>query len=154
MINKILALALCFNFSLINSQTINPLSDNNQSNLLLFNYDPAGNQIKRFFTIIIDPDSGKIGGKDEIEILNKDFVNNIKVYPNPSTGPLKIFIDGNIILNEINILDIQNCIIKTFVVKTDQTELTINISELSTGTYIIQLISNCGDIFTKKIIKK
>jgi len=79
----------------------------------------------------------------------KDFVadHNIKVYPNPTHGLIKISEHGDIEFNSIYLLDLTGKKIKTF-----ENVNHLDISEVPAGTYLLRL-NNDKITITKKIIK-
>ena len=80
----------------------------------------------------------------------KDFENNmdIKVYPNPTTGELKIE-NGELKIENVEIFDVYGRRILNFQLSTFNS---IDVSHLKTGTYILELHSKENKIH-KKIIK-
>ena len=80
-----------------------------------------------------------------IENRNRDFV----IYPNPSSD--FITVEHFQPFKEIQIYDIQGTLIKSYPAKTASQAL--NIAELRTGIYFVQIIGR-GTATTKKLIKK
>lgn len=73
---------------------------------------------------------------------------DVKFYPNPTSGQLKIE-SGQLSITEINIIDINGKTVKTLV-----TDLSIiDISNLPAGTYFLQLITDKG-LYSEKFIKQ
>ena len=70
----------------------------------------------------------------------------INIYPNPTTWELKIE-SGELKVEKVEILDITGKTVLT------SRETTINISQLSTGTYFMKLKTDKGEL-TKKVIKE
>jgi parallel beta-helix repeat protein len=80
-----------------------------------------------------------------IELNNLN--NEIKIFPNPVSNEITI-VCSNLKINEINIFDITGKLIK----KMNQFTNTINVTDLSNGTFFIKLITDKGTI-TKKFVK-
>lgn len=72
--------------------------------------------------------------------------NKITVYPNPSKDILYIKPNENIIINRIELLDLQGKIIEAPLINTYQ----LSIGNISTGTYLLNFVTNEG-IISKKI---
>ncbi len=87
-------------------------------------------------------------------LSNSNFeLNNISIYPNPSTGIFNISL-GNITPNLIEVYDLTGKIIlsKKDIV-TSNSELTIDLSTASQGVYFVKIIENENQI-VKRIIKQ
>ncbi len=111
---------------------------------LRFKYDAAGNQTTRYL--------------EEVRVSKKDInvtsdVTNL--YPNPTHGYFKIYLDKDILQNaeNINIFDISGRIIKQVRI-TDNSIYEINISGQPRGIYLINIYLTDNRIITKKIIKQ
>lgn len=76
------------------------------------------------------------------------FKNNFTIYPNPTTDELNITTVNGLELNEISIFDLTGRKVKSF-----KNEKTLNVSDLASGTYIINIKTNEGT-GTSKFIKK
>jgi hypothetical protein len=90
--------------------------------------------------------------QDLLGIKSNSLVTNyLSVYPNPSKGIVNINnTDTNI--NSIEISDLNGRVVKT-VNSINDVNTQINISELSTGVYIMKIVSEKGTT-TKKVIKE
>ena len=73
--------------------------------------------------------------------------NNIVVSPNPVTEKLNIETEGKII--SVSIYDFKGSLVKTI----SGDSKTVNVSDLSVGSYLIKVKTNKAE-FTKKVIKK
>jgi len=71
----------------------------------------------------------------------KDFVLNAKMYPNPTSEILNI--EANEAIDKINIIDASGQLIKS--IKTNESNLSIPVGELSDGLYFFNLISGTTD---------
>lgn len=76
------------------------------------------------------------------------FKENFTMYPNPTTDVLNIMSKNGLNANEIRISDLTGK-----VVKVQKDASTINVSDLATGTYLIDITTNEGKA-TSKFIKK
>jgi len=75
---------------------------------------------------------------------------SLSVYPNPSNGIVNISNANNLIIDSVSITDLNGRTVKQFSNNvTDQ----INISDLSTGMYLMNISTDQGSV-TKKIVKK
>lgn len=94
-------------------------------------------------------------GKMVIDLIEKDpassaefFTENFNMYPNPVTDVLNIESKNGLNANEIKITDMTGK-----VVKVQKNATSINVSNLSAGTYLIDITTNEGKA-TSKFIKK
>jgi|GEM_PF-4253094 len=94
-------------------------------------------------------------GKMVIDLIEKDpassaefFTENFTMYPNPVTDVLNIQSKNGLNANEIKISDMTGKVVK---VQKDATS--VNVSNLSAGTYLIDITTNEGKA-TSKFIKK
>ena len=76
-----------------------------------------------------------------------------KVYPNPANEVLNIQ-TNDVIIDNIQLFNIVSQQIRTIKSTTNQTLTTINVSDLSIGTYFIKLTGRDGQQSTQKIIIK
>lgn len=94
-------------------------------------------------------DSGHVRVYDLTAVLSiHDFLfNNYTIYPNPATNFISVKFNGNLVYKETNIYGITgNLIRSTF-------KETIDISDLSSGIYLVEIITDLG-VSVKKIVKK
>ena len=75
-----------------------------------------------------------------------------KVYPNPAKNNLNISIDSGISIQSIIIHNPLGQLVKTLVTDEIDASLTIDVTDLKTGTYFIEINSNQGKT-TKKFVK-
>lgn len=92
---------------------------------------------------------------DDVEIIanqtasNEEFFKeNFSLYPNPVQNELNISITNGLELNEVTIFDLTGKKVKVF-----KNEKTLNVSDLASGTYTINIKTNEGT-GTSKFIKK
>lgn len=78
-------------------------------------------------------------------------VSKFEIYPNPSNGEVSIENMSNIRIDEILVCDINGRTVKYL--KVNSTRESLNISELKSGVYFLNIISDEGTV-VKKLIKK
>jgi hypothetical protein len=77
---------------------------------------------------------------------------NIKVYPNPTTGELRIE-SSDLQIDNVQIFDIVGKLVLLSPVSSQSQETVINIAHLTNGTYFVKLKTDKGEL-TKKVIKE
>ena len=77
---------------------------------------------------------------------------NINVYPNPTTGELRIE-NNDLQIDNVQIFDIVGKLVISFIVSSQSQEIVINISPLTNGTYFVRLKTDKSEL-TKKVIKE
>lgn len=154
MIKKKLAIILLIPLGGIYAQTNESSRNITEENVLLFNYDLSGNQIKRYFSIIIESQSRKALAYDTIEVEDNELKNNnVKIYPNPSIGPVNLIFENDLTISKVFILDMKNSVVKSYLNNENQTNLRIDLSEFPMGVYVLQIESKDGKKIFSKIIK-
>ena len=78
-------------------------------------------------------------------------VNNIRLYPNPSTNNNILILQANQPLGNISLINMMGQTVRKL--KSEQNIVTINTQQLSSGTYFIQVINSAGVWKEKLIIK-
>jgi hypothetical protein len=84
-----------------------------------------------------------------LNLLNNDYLPNVKLYPNPTNDFL--FINANKNIVNIELYNIYGKIIKEF--KVFSKEIKLPISTLDEGFYFIKLLFNNNQIYIGKILK-
>lgn len=74
----------------------------------------------------------------------------ISMFPNPTNGKLQI--ESKQTLSQILVYNLVGQQVKAFAMQADQSS--IDISELKTGSYFVNLQSTTGNVYTKLIVKK
>lgn len=83
---------------------------------------------------------------------NNVLASQFSVYPNPANSVINIANAENILVNAVSIIDINGRTVKS--VKFDNVaSAQINISDLATGVYMMNISSDKGTTTTKKIVK-
>ena len=102
----------------------------------------AGNNFILLDTVILDSNLG-----------SEDFLaSQFSIYPNPASDVINIANAENILVNGVQIVDLNGRVVKSAKFN-GVTEAQINISDLSSGMYLMNVSSDQGTI-TKKIVKK
>jgi hypothetical protein len=99
---------------------------------------------------VIRSDVSEFPCYDVVSVDDLDFINNLKVYPNPTCDILNIEYKGELSIKEISIYSSLGLKIKT--IKT--TASTINLKNFSSGLYFIRISDNMNRIATLKFIKE
>lgn len=81
-----------------------------------------------------------------------DFNNNFSFFPNPSKGQITV-VWSNLTLENIEIFDINGRLIVKQDYNRSGNEMNINLSQLSSGIYILKAASNYGTIAKKLIME-
>lgn len=134
------------------------LSFSSKAQQLTFNYDGAGNQIKREITF--PSERQKTSSKEIKDLTNNDLLKfssqeNLSYYPNPVSEELylKWELEKDNKVMSIDVSTINGQLIKSFK-KTENGSQTIPFQEFSAGIYFVNLNYSNGDKKTIKIIKK
>lgn len=99
------------------------------------------------FTMEIDDVAVTAGVLNTEEFLNS----SISVYPNPATNLINVSAGNNISVDSVSIVDLNGRVVKN--VNYDNiSQLQLNISDLSSGMYLMNINSQEG-VLTKKIVK-
>ncbi|QEE50627.1 T9SS type A sorting domain-containing protein [Flavobacterium alkalisoli] len=84
--------------------------------------------------------------------VNEQLLSKFSIYPNPASDVINIANAENILVNGVEIVDLNGRVVKS-VNLNGVTEAQINISDLSSGMYLMNVSSDQGTT-TKKIVKK
>ncbi|WP_160130798.1 T9SS type A sorting domain-containing protein [Kordia antarctica] len=149
--------------------SLNQLLRINPGSKLLFVYDNAGNQKQRFYCAVAscsvpNPPAGRAASEevivskeseiieDGISVLEKEF----SLYPNPTQGSVLLKFSSNSgvsLSDDINVYNSLGILVKT-IPSESKNELEIDLSNLSTGMYLVHIHLSNGESITKQIIKK
>lgn len=148
-----------------NEPSIDELMRINPNSKLLISYDLAGNQTQRFYCSMVSgdcniptPPSNISQAKTE-ELVDDDFVKDIsidssfKLFPNPTDGLVTVTTssgDVGFVHGAIYSIDGALLIDKT---ANEQNRMSFDLSNYSSGVYIIHLHYDNNETITKKIIK-
>ena len=80
------------------------------------------------------------------------FANNFSIYPNPTNNVLNLSVKNGLAINEISIVDINGRTVKSINNAFDS-EMEINVSDLTSGVYMLNVNTDEG-IATSKFVKK
>lgn len=89
---------------------------------------------------------------NETASVKNNILEEFKIYPNPTTGILNFAKDDQIEINSIQFIDLNGRIVKA-ITPEKFSDLQIDISDLTSGMYLMNINTNDG-VATKKIIKK
>lgn len=144
--------------------TFSQLLGVNLDSKLVFNFDNEGNQNQRFYCtsgncMIPIPDALtdenipiRTMSTNKLDENNSNY-SSINIYPNPTTSILNIELSNNQkIEGEIEVYNLNGQ--KVHEIKANNKSTKTDISNLSSGTYILHFHLEDGSSVTKKIIKK
>lgn len=83
--------------------------------------------------------------------LDENFASKLSVYPNPTTGLVNVSNNDNVLYTGIEVVDINGRTVKTIGLN-GVAEAQINVSDLSSGVYMLNISSDSGKT-TKKLVK-
>ena len=87
----------------------------------------------------------------EVPASSDSFItNSISVYPNPATSIVNLSSKDSLTFENVTIVDVNGRSVQTFVV--NQTQTQINVSDLTSGIYFLNIETNEGST-VKKFIK-
>jgi hypothetical protein len=95
--------------------------------------------------------NGENENKGSLSIQNSK-IENITIYPNPTTGEL-IIVSGEIKISKIEVLDIVGKFVLSNQIINTTTQQKINISNLSPGIYFVKITTIKGEV-VKKVVKE
>ena len=78
---------------------------------------------------------------------------HFSIYPNPTSGIVNLVAENSIDLESAKIYSVQGNLVKTFSAKELELSNQLNISELSSGVYFLQLHSGESEIVRKLIVE-
>jgi len=101
----------------------------------------------------------KLGFQYEISTYSKNLVNNkqLKIYPNPVTGQVNVFIPEPIVENSsglINLYSIDGQLVKAVQTDPGKREIQVDWSGIPAGFYIIRLEENGDQYYSTTLIKR
>lgn len=79
------------------------------------------------------------------------FANNFSIYPNPTNNVLNLSVKNCLVINQINVVDLNGRTVKT-INNVLNSETEINVSDLTSGVYMLNVKTNEG-VATSKFIK-
>ncbi|MBR9845306.1 MAG: T9SS type A sorting domain-containing protein [Algicola sp.] len=131
---------------------------------LLFDYDNAGNQTKRYLCVfgtscssrLANPIAKDLVAEELEEELNKESFNVITLHPNPVKDKLQIefsFKEGVNLGSSINIFDVKGTLIEKVNFSSDYNTAVVDFSQKSSGIYFVHFHLSNNETITKKVIK-
>ena len=78
-------------------------------------------------------------------------ISSIKVFPNPSHNQLNIISPGHVFIQRLSILSIKGEFLLEFESSTEKQQFKVDVSHLSRGNYILQVVSN-KEVYHQKIL--
>ena len=145
-----IVLFLFFISSMSFSQTIDHVA---------FDYDAAGNQVRRY---VIDINPGRSSNQNvknieqltDADLLKTDIYNDVKYYPNPVLEELYVKWDTkNYFVVSIELYSITGQLMKNYSVEKNSDNQTIGFSSYPAGLYNVVLNYSTGEKRTLKIVK-
>jgi len=97
-------------------------------------------------------DSNSINNNSTLGFADLSLENGITMYPNPALNKVTIKNSNNVKLDQLAIYDVYGRLINTIDLRDMQQEKIINVSDLTSGIYMLHLQSN-GARTTKRLIK-
>uniref|UniRef100_UPI00263A2BCA T9SS type A sorting domain-containing protein n=1 Tax=uncultured Algibacter sp. TaxID=298659 RepID=UPI00263A2BCA len=88
-----------------------------------------------------------------LSLNDTDIINSFMVYPNPVVDLISISNAKNLNINSVKFSDVSGRIVKELNFDSRMSNMTFDISEFTSGLYMIQVNSDKGQ-FIKRIIKK
>lgn len=123
------------------------MDNGEQNNLINTNYNVSGN------VLIFGGENCDIPLQISTAATSDFSLNNrIDLYPNPAENAINLNVPSNFHVQSLNIFNSLGQIVKTEVFKNDSVIPTINISNLKTGTYFVEIHTDSGKT-TQKFIK-
>ena len=125
---------------------------------VVFDYDVAGNQIKRYLIDIDRPSSENPKNAAEVtpaDLIKSDIYDDIKYYPNPVKEELYVFWD---LINDNNVQSIQlytinGKLVKSFDKLSKLNSYTLPFQTLPEGIYSVTMVFKNGEKKSLKVIK-
>jgi len=139
---------ILFFFKSFSQSEIQSVPDSRIFSKIIFNYDEAGNQIKRYYRnygLGGEPIEAKyMNDSLETEIPtikgNEEFINQIKVYPNPTDGKINISWTDEVkdLILKVEIIGYSNPFYKELKFNKEDYNIQTDISYENTGIYILK----------------
>ena len=82
-------------------------------------------------------------------IIQKNLINNINIFPNPTNGIINITLSDNSNITKYNIYNVAGVLVKTGNIDNNQ----LDITSLNKGIYVIKLDNNSSTEFHKLVLK-
>jgi len=112
----------------------------------------ANNGCTRAFTGAINNFAMNVTATPSLSVRTQQFADSFSVYPNPVNNFVKISSEKISELKSIKIYDFTGRIVKTVPVSSPENDMSIDLSNLSSGNYLMKMESDSG-VAVKKIAK-
>lgn len=93
---------------------------------------------------------GESGNTDKAAILKNEAIFAVNVYPNPANDIINLTVPTDEFSYNILIFNQLGQVVKSLIAQDNLT--TIRVADLNQGIYLVKVISDSGEIFTKKIV--
>ncbi len=125
------------------------------SGTIHFDFDNAGNQIKRYFPYNKSSKQEVIAAT-AIQEINEENKSELSYFPNPIEAELTIswVKSKNTYINSIQVFNINGKLIRSFNPSKSNQELSLPFQNIASGVYIIKALFNNGKQDSFKVIKK
>jgi len=126
---------------------------------IVFEYDIAGNQVKRYVIDVTPGRDGIIKGKDldslvDSDLLKSDLYNDVRYYPNPVVEELFVKWDNSInVVENLEVYNISGQLMKSYKTSIDSNEIIVSFINYPSGMYTLVLNYSNGERKTLKIVK-
>lgn len=139
------------------AQLLFAIASYSQPNSVVFDFDAAGNQIKRYAVYSSRLISNNQPPKDLETLLESDMegAGRVKYYPNPVKGELYVsWSSDQITVSKIVITTITGNYVGDYIVEKNMTKYAIPFEQYAEGIYVITLVSDKDTTESFKIIKR
>lgn len=115
--------------------------------LVKFDYDDAGNRIKRYETVL-----ARAAASEDTLTIDEVIVYHETLFPNPTQGPIRFLSDDpEFGTSEVHIVDLQG---RTLLIESfESSDFEIDLSRASNGIYLVRWTFK-EEVKTYKIIKE
>lgn len=106
----------------------------------------------------VNMNTGVVEGSQEVPIVTQGFVstkesegNDLKIWPNPSTKEVVVKLEKNLSQGVLNVINLQGQLIFSTHLE-EGSEFLLNVSNIPSGTYVILVRDDVGNIFQEKLL--
>ncbi|MDT0556471.1 zinc-dependent metalloprotease [Patiriisocius hiemis] len=130
--------------SIIQDPAIGTLLGIGVHDITLSAIDDEGNTTDHVFELTVT---------EEVLGVSENELSSLVLYPNPTSGILKIENPNSIDIEQIELFDITGRLVQSFNPSISENKITLNIQSLETATYLL-VIRTDNSLITKQILKK